>query len=122
MLQVAKDHPLGTFLAKHLLPSIVRFQTVAVPDFLLIRNLWMMSIALRFLLLLLISYSVVALDSSSQLLAKETRAATDLARVKVTNIRRVFHNGEHNAFTDLCHFQGAFICCFREAKNHISGD
>ena len=77
----------------------------------------MMSIALRFLLLLLISYSVVALDSSSQLLAKETRAATDLARVKVTNIRRVFHNGEHNAFTDLVRFQDRFYLTFRSCPD-----
>jgi hypothetical protein len=33
--------------------------------------------------------------------------------VKVANIRRVFHNGEHNAFTDLVRFRDKFYLAFR---------
>ncbi len=37
--------------------------------------------------------------------------------VKVTNIRRVFHNGEHNAFTDLVRFRGKFYLTFRSCPD-----
>lgn len=40
-------------------------------------------------------------------------ATGDLPGVKVTAVRRVFHNGEHNAFTDLVRFQGRFYLTFR---------
>ena len=39
--------------------------------------------------------------------------AADEPRVRVTNVRRAFHNGEHNAFTDLCRFQGRYYLTFR---------
>src|SRR5262245_64221756 len=40
-----------------------------------------------------------------------TAAAAPLAernppQVTVSSVRRVFHNGEHNAFTDLCRYRG----------------
>jgi hypothetical protein len=38
-------------------------------------------------------------------------------QVSVTNIRRVFHNGEHNAFTDLVRFKGALYLCFRSCPD-----
>jgi len=37
--------------------------------------------------------------------------------VGVTSIRRVFHNGEHNAFTDLCRFQGQLYLTFRSCPD-----
>jgi hypothetical protein len=42
--------------------------------------------------------------------------------VHVTNVRRVFHNGEHNAFTDLVRFKDRWYCVFREGKGHVSPD
>tara|TARA_A100001037_G_scaffold24045_1_gene19760 strand:+ start:280 stop:1338 length:1059 start_codon:yes stop_codon:yes gene_type:complete len=39
--------------------------------------------------------------------------AESVPRVEVSKIRRVFHNGEHNAFTDLIRFQGRFYLTFR---------
>ena len=33
--------------------------------------------------------------------------------VTVSNLRRAFHNGEHNAFTDLCRFNGLIYLAFR---------
>lgn len=33
--------------------------------------------------------------------------------ITVSNVRRIFHNGEHNAFTDLCRFHGALYLTFR---------
>jgi hypothetical protein len=37
--------------------------------------------------------------------------------VQVSNIRRVFHNGEHNAFTDMCRFQGRYYLTFRSCPD-----
>ena len=39
--------------------------------------------------------------------------AGQLPRVKVSNVRRAFHNGEHNAFTDLVRFEDTFYLAFR---------
>ena len=43
--------------------------------------------------------------------------ADDLPRVQVDNVRRAFHNGEHNAFTDLCQFRDAIYLCFRSCPD-----
>lgn len=40
-----------------------------------------------------------------------------LPEVRVTNIRRVFHNGEHNAFTDLVRFRDRFYLTFRSCPD-----
>ena len=44
-------------------------------------------------------------------------AAAEPPSVAVTNIRRVFHNGEHNAFTDLIRFRGQLYLCFRSCPD-----
>ncbi len=41
----------------------------------------------------------------------------DLPTVRVSNVRRVFHNGEHNAFTDLVRFQGRYYLTFRSCPD-----
>lgn len=38
-------------------------------------------------------------------------------KVDVTNIRRVFHNGEHNAFTDLVRFKDRYYLTFRSCPD-----
>lgn len=43
--------------------------------------------------------------------------ATDGPHVHVTNVRRVFHNGEHNAFTDLVRWQDTFWLTFRSCPD-----
>lgn len=43
--------------------------------------------------------------------------AEDAPTVKVTNIRRVFHNGEHNAFTDLVRLKDRFYLTFRSCPD-----
>ncbi|MEC7497550.1 MAG: hypothetical protein VYE67_04495, partial [Planctomycetota bacterium] len=42
---------------------------------------------------------------------------TELPQVNVTNVRRVFHNGEHNAFTDLVRFKNRFYLTFRSCPD-----
>ena len=46
-------------------------------------------------------------------LAADAPGKADLPRVTVASVRRVFHNGEHNAFTDLVRFKGKFYLTFR---------
>lgn len=41
----------------------------------------------------------------------------ELPEVKVENIRRVFHNSEHNAFTDLIKWQGKYWLTFRSCPD-----
>jgi hypothetical protein len=40
-----------------------------------------------------------------------------LPKVNVTNVRRVFHNGQHNAFTDLVRFKDNFYLAFRSCPD-----
>lgn len=44
-------------------------------------------------------------------------AAEELPKVNVVSVRRVFHNGEHNAFTDMCRFEGRFYLTFRSCPD-----
>ena len=46
-----------------------------------------------------------------------TGLTAELPRVQVTNIRRVFDNGEHNAFTDLVRFRDDFFLTFRSCPD-----
>ena len=40
-----------------------------------------------------------------------------IPQVHVRNVRQVFHNGEHNAFTDMCRFNGQTYLAFRSCPN-----
>jgi len=40
-----------------------------------------------------------------------------LPKVEVVSIRKAFDNGEHNAFTDLCRFQGRYYLTFRSCPD-----
>ena len=37
--------------------------------------------------------------------------------VRIVSVRRIFHNGEHNAFTDMCRFNGKFFLTFRSCPD-----
>jgi len=56
-------------------------------------------------------FTLVALGGIST-----SQAATPPA-VRVENIRRAFHNGEHNAFTDLIRWRGKFWLTFRSSRD-----
>ncbi len=49
-------------------------------------------------------------------IAKEVMAG-NRPGVRVSNVRRVFYNGEHNAFTDLIRFKGKFYLTFRNCPD-----
>jgi hypothetical protein len=50
-------------------------------------------------------------------IAANAAGANQLPVVRVVSVRRVFHNGEHNAFTDLVRFQGRFYLTFRSCPD-----
>ena len=37
--------------------------------------------------------------------------------VRIVSVRRIFHNNEHNAFTDMCRFNGKFFLAFRSCPD-----
>ncbi|MBN1851511.1 MAG: hypothetical protein JW829_02270 [Pirellulales bacterium] len=50
-------------------------------------------------------------------LATDAAAGEEPLPVRVESVRRVFHNGEHNAFTDLVRFHGKFYLTFRSCPD-----
>jgi hypothetical protein len=62
----------------------------------------------RFVAILLFLYMVCL-----PVLASESQ----LPKVNVTNVRLVFHNGQHNAFTDLVRFEDNFYLTFRSCPD-----
>ncbi|WP_026375641.1 hypothetical protein [Aestuariibacter salexigens] len=42
--------------------------------------------------------------------------------MRIKKVTRLWSKAAHNAFTDLCFYQGNLFCCFREARTHISED
>ena len=46
-----------------------------------------------------------------------SHVCAELPNVEVRNVRRVFHNGEHNAFTDLVKFKDKFYLTFRSCPD-----
>ena len=46
-----------------------------------------------------------------------TKPGVTTPDVRVTNVRKVFHNGEHNAFTDLIRFHGKYYLTFRSCPD-----
>jgi hypothetical protein len=49
--------------------------------------------------------------------ASQAAAADPTPDVRVISVRKVFHNGEHNAFTDMCRFQGKLYLTFRSCPD-----
>jgi hypothetical protein len=44
------------------------------------------------------------------------------AEPRLVEVRKIWDQGAHNAFTDLVRFRGRWYCCFREGKGHVSAD
>ena len=47
----------------------------------------------------------------------ELNALADDVVVQMSHVRKVFDNGEHNAFTDLVKFQGDYYLTFRSCPD-----
>ena len=64
-------------------------------------------------------YSVLLLLAGSASLAlAETPAAT----AKLIEVKKIWDQGKHNAFTDLIRWRAKWYCVFREAEAHVGGD
>src|SRR5688572_18417394 len=48
--------------------------------------------------------------------------AGQLVAAEVVEVRKIWDEGAHNAFTDLARFDGKWWCVFREGKAHVSPD
>ena len=42
--------------------------------------------------------------------------------LKLVSVKKIWDQGEHNAFTDLIRFKGKWYCTFRESAAHVGGD
>ena len=60
---------------------------------------------------------VAALLTAAANLTAEAAESSALPQVRVASVRRVFHNGEHNAFTDLVRFLDTFYLTFRSCPD-----
>jgi hypothetical protein len=49
-------------------------------------------------------------------------ASAASATARMVEVRKIWDAGEHNAFTDLIRWRGAWWCTFREAQDHVGGD
>src|SRR4051812_14848479 len=49
-------------------------------------------------------------------------AAGPLNCTNVISVNRVWHSGQHNAFTDLIQYKGQWFCTFRESRAHVGGN
>ncbi|UUO04928.1 glycoside hydrolase [Blastopirellula sp. J2-11] len=68
--------------------------------------------------LLLVGLSFVQVPS---LQADEPQA--ELAKgVELTQLKKIWSQGRHNAFTDLVRFHDKWFCAFREGEKHVSAD
>jgi hypothetical protein len=63
--------------------------------------------------LLILSWLCFCCEARSQ----EPTGLADSPEVRVSNVRRVFHNGEHNAFTDLVKFRDHYYLTFRSCPD-----
>lgn len=59
----------------------------------------------------------IGLAAGMAVAAEPEVEAKGLPQVEVLSVRKVFDNGEHNAFTDLCRFQGRFYLAFRSCPD-----
>jgi hypothetical protein len=48
--------------------------------------------------------------------------AEPLICTNVLSVKRIWHSGQHNAFTDLIHYKGQWFCTFRESQAHVGGN
>src|SRR5688500_14091679 len=44
------------------------------------------------------------------------------AEPKILEVKKIWGEGKHNAFTDLIRWHGKWFCTFREAVGHVGGD
>lgn len=68
------------------------------------------------------SMSVVVWELPSAQESPKNGADTDLPTPRLLDVRKIWDQAPHNAFTDLIRFKGEWLCTFREAEHHSSDD
>ncbi|MBS1791930.1 MAG: exo-alpha-sialidase [Acidobacteria bacterium] len=51
-----------------------------------------------------------------------TFAAAQTPKLKLLSVKKIWDQGDHNAFTDLIRFNNRWFCIFREGKGHADGE
>lgn len=69
-----------------------------------------------FVILLLVIIIIYACDRNSENIKDEN--IIDYAFTELTGDVLLYSDGMHNAFTDLCVYNGKYYLCFRNSKNH----
>lgn len=59
---------------------------------------------------------------TAALLAVAPFATAQQPQAEMVSVQKIWDAGKHNAFTDLIRFKNLFVCCFREADDHVGGD
>ncbi|MBN2269371.1 MAG: right-handed parallel beta-helix repeat-containing protein [Sedimentisphaerales bacterium] len=49
-------------------------------------------------------------------------SASPPVEVEILEVKKIWDNAPHNAFTDLARWNGKFYCAFREGRGHVSTD
>lgn len=62
-----------------------------------------------------VSFTALALAAGLPIAAMA--AGDRLPKARIESVRRIFDNGEHNAFTDLCRFRGRYYLAFRSCPD-----
>lgn len=65
----------------------------------------------------ILAFLAISLTGASVSLADIRSVSPPPPAVKVGEVRRIFHNGEHNAFTDLCRFRDQLYLTFRSCPD-----
>src|SRR2546423_6361442 len=55
-------------------------------------------------------------------LAASLHSETTSPSLKLISVQKIWHNGQHNAFTDLIRFNDQWFCTFRESEAHVGGN
>jgi hypothetical protein len=63
----------------------------------------------------------MAISSQSQAQVEKDPPA-DATEARIVQVRKIWDEAPHNAFTDLVRFEGRWYCVLREGKGHVSPD
>lgn len=62
------------------------------------------------------------LGGSSTTTLAQSSDSKSKSTTELIEVRKIWDQAPHNAFTDLVHFKGNWLCVFREGQGHVSPD
>src|SRR5437762_9781326 len=63
-----------------------------------------------------------ALHLIALLIVSPLSLVASAAQPEIVSVKKIWDQGQHNAFTDLIRWHDKFYCTFREADAHVGGD